>query len=475
MRLVKEIVECLPKICHNIALISTELYYILFNRVDALEAQVDELKVILNYDIDNLREVNRYYKEVADKVYRFSAATNLYMGAIKDLEVSKDAIDLVLDNFKEELDTIITEETKVYPEGLLEVTDEIVKNEEVVQDLNKEADKVAEEKAKEIAAKREALEQAKTKEQAAERQAAAAKKSLESLQKELDQARAQADSYKATLEAEAAKGEPGTYYINKQPLQEFFSVSPESQMGAVEKFLKKLDGGVPIPAARAEIMESILEKTNLDLKAAYEISGFVEEAKSYLNGRSTPEEVKGYLKELIQETAAALEKDMNAALKMKTRKLGATTDELLEAVVSTAQERIDAANAAAGIQGALERITELENQVGDAKNKYEKTMRDVVNAKSEMDNLANTISRDTAGMVEDTRRDGGDSGDSGSGGGGGRDKPRGGDTSEHRDDKAEREKEAREKLERDIEEGKYDKDIQDEYDRTHQDNDDDNP
>ena len=196
MRLIKELQECLPKVCHNIALASTDLYYTLFKRVDALEAEIQELTVFLNYDIDGLSEINRYYRDVADKVKGYSVGMQLHTGAINDLINGQRAIEVMLDNYKDDVASIdtLSEEEAVFPEGLLEPEPEVVKSEEAVKELNAEADAIAEAKAKEIEAQRAAVAEAQNKVDATTKKAQEAKKSVEALQKELEKAKTELEN-----------------------------------------------------------------------------------------------------------------------------------------------------------------------------------------------------------------------------------------------------------------------------------------
>ena len=458
MRLIKELQECLPKVCHNIALASTDLYYTLFKRVDALEAEIQELTVFLNYDIDGLSEINRYYRDVADKVKGYSVGMQLHTGAINDLINGQRAIEVMLDNYKDDVASIdtLSEEEAVFPEGLLEPEPEVVKSEEAVKELNAEADAIAEAKAKEIEAQRAAVAEAQNKVDATTKKAQEAKKSVEALQKELEKAKEQADAYTKTLEAEAARGTPASYIDTP-----FGAVRTDGTFGGViTKFASEES---VIKGEEARIIEGVIEKTGDLIDRAINVAAGYEDVKGVLERGGTYEEA-------LQVAKDNLDPKTGIAGKLST----ADIEEEARALVETVQERIDVENAAAGISGALEKISELENAVGEEKTKYEKAMKDAVEARSELNSLGSTISNDARERVNEARASEG----SDSGGGDGsnprdQESPRGGDTGEHRAEKEEREKEAREKLERDIEEGKYDKDIQDAYDREHVDNGDD--
>lgn len=444
MRIIKDLKNILSKVVFSISLACTELYSILFKRIDMLEVEVAAVRVLLESNMDRLDYSSDNLDNTVDRAIQFYNKANLYIGELyeikKDIEVIHVQTEAIRDKLDEDPPPVNEDDKPV-----------ILDEEKAVETVNEIASEVNKEIDAKVEANKKLMEEAAQSLDSSMNKVEAVKNELDNLKNELEQANKELRDMQETLKQEAARGEPGNYTIGGNTL-----VNADTAYGKTIDIINKIGhvmAGIPEsrPVSRDEaiVYEQVRsEFGNVSAGEAANMARDFEDTKNILETQGREAAIE-HAKETIE----------NAVGVSRTEQ---SLERLAETYVDAIQDRIDIDNASAGVSAAAERVQELAEQVSQEQEKYKEALEQVKEDYDKYIDVSTTASADAYGRLDEAESYDGSEGGGGGESDGPRENPRDNTSGESR---AERERERAEREKREMEERaeKYFKEYLDEF------------
>lgn len=385
--IIKNIGNRIHRVIWSCQLTIIRTFTVLFNRLDALELLYNEMSISLGYRIENAtREIEYLEKSVAllsNDLKNFGFDSSVVDNIIVDVQTERTIANAIKDELNAPLLVDVDKQEEKVSEKPMDT--------ELMMAIDKELDRIAAERQRQIDENRERLERAQDLTEKVEIEKKNVEESTRQLKQELDKQQQEMQQNLERLRELADSGYDNDYSdvpsfgrtniggVTGTPEEVSAKATGETYSGELAKVIENV-----VNATKGEdTIRDIIEKltgTDTDItQAASAVDNAYAEVKEYL--QTHPGDTEG-AKELASNTMAP------RAYTPEQREAAA------EAMALTAQNIIDAQNAAAGIEAAKERVAELEKQLGESDK-----------AKEQLDEISSLIESATSTIQDSIRYD----------------------------------------------------------------------